>query len=164
MPHPQSDSSAKLCELHQCGVSQTKRAILACMRSIIAIRKRRSMIPILFFSFLPPSSSLLYPSSTTPTPSLLHPPSTAWNIFGMQPVLYGNGEIIIVVMRKYPPFTSNRVELLLSHWSYSEGREQRRGEGAREMWRLAGASRNTSDADLGVLETRAIFPGRQGQT
>ncbi|KAJ7302523.1 hypothetical protein DFH08DRAFT_905126, partial [Mycena albidolilacea] len=27
---------------------------------------------------------------------------------------------------------------LLSRWSYSEGREQHRGGGAHEMWRLAG--------------------------
>ncbi|KAJ7809836.1 hypothetical protein B0H14DRAFT_2607726 [Mycena olivaceomarginata] len=63
------------------------------MRSIITIRKRRSVGPILFCSFLPPSSSPPHPSSTLATPSLLHPPSTVRNGFGMPPVLYGSTAI-----------------------------------------------------------------------
>ncbi|KAJ7817169.1 hypothetical protein B0H14DRAFT_2602175 [Mycena olivaceomarginata] len=134
------------------------------MRSIIAIRKRRSVIP----SLLPPSSSPPHPPSTLAIPSLLHPPSTARNIFGMQPVLYGSAEVwltpalpvqlIIVAVRKNPPLTSIHTELLLSHWSYSESRDQCGGGGAHKMWRLAGASRrNASDTDLGMLKTCAVF-------
>ncbi|KAJ7804063.1 hypothetical protein B0H14DRAFT_3775946 [Mycena olivaceomarginata] len=59
------------------------------------IRKRRSVIPILFCSFLPPSSSPPHLSSTLATPSLLHPPSTARNGFGMPPVLYGSTELLL---------------------------------------------------------------------
>ncbi|KAJ7312584.1 hypothetical protein DFH08DRAFT_822025 [Mycena albidolilacea] len=133
------------------------------------------MIPVLFCSFFPPSSSLFLPTAPVidtgdtqpPTPApdrvehLWDAASAVWQRRGIMPA--PPIQIIIVAVWKNPPFTSNPAELLLSRWSYSEGREQCRGGGAHEMWRLAGASRrNTSDADLGVLETHAIFSGGQG--
>jgi hypothetical protein len=67
------------------------------------------------------------------------------------------------IPRCSPPLTLVHGKLLLLHWLYSEGREQRHGGVAHKMWWLAGAlRRNASDADPGVLETRAIFLRRAG--
>ncbi|KAJ7798699.1 hypothetical protein B0H14DRAFT_2617683 [Mycena olivaceomarginata] len=178
-PHPHSDSSAKLCELRQCGASRTTRAILACMRSNCN-HHRDPQTPISDFHFvlLLPSSLFLLAApvidtgdTQPPTPALdraeqlLDAAGAVWQRRAITDQLTPAPpvQLIIVVVQKNPPLTSIHAELLLSCWSYFEGREQCRIGGAHEMWRLASASRrNASGADLGVLETRTIFLWRAG--
>ncbi|KAJ7813068.1 hypothetical protein B0H14DRAFT_2605381 [Mycena olivaceomarginata] len=121
-PHPHSDSSAKLCELRQCGASRTKHAILACMRSIITIRKRRS----------PPTPAL------DRAERLWDAASAVWQHRAITDQLTPAPSVwlIIGVVRKNLPLTSICAELPLSHWSFSEGGEQHRGKGTHKCGSL----------------------------
>ncbi|KAJ7702549.1 hypothetical protein B0H14DRAFT_2648083 [Mycena olivaceomarginata] len=78
-------------------------------------------------------------STQPPSPAL-----TAWNVFGMQPVLYGSAELSPTSSRRPP-----RIQLIIAAVRKKQGIMPQRG--AHESWRLAGASRwNVSDADLGA--------------
>jgi hypothetical protein len=117
-PHPHSDSSAKLCELGQCGASRTKHTILACMRSIHHRDPRTPISDSHFVLLLP--SSLFLPAAPVidtgdtqpPTPTLDHAErlldaaSAVWQHRGAC-LRFVSVQLLLASSRRPRPFSSS---------------------------------------------------------